>query len=185
MPETSVPRFWSAEFHLRFFPGLLLAQIKNHPDGRKRHIFFEIPVAFVFCAILIAIGMPSALERHSIFGWLMTALGAGGTSALFVYCLRATAGTPLSYLEFEPWIFLFLTAVGVFGGWLASDALGSIWYAKGVVFLGLGLGYLSGIGAGLGIQRLGPLRAFVAMAAGFGLFIVVGTFIIYASYIKK
>src|SRR5690242_5941081 len=106
------PPFWSAEFHFRFFPRVLWTQIRNHPDSRKRHVFFEIPIATVICGVLIAIGLPSAVDHHSIGGWGMTILGTGGLISLLAVCLHATAGSILDYSEFEPWTFLFLAATG-------------------------------------------------------------------------
>jgi hypothetical protein len=115
----------------------------------------------------------------------MTALGGGGIIAMVLYCLRATAGIPLRYSEFEPWIFMFLTSLGTGGGYLAGNAWGGAWLEAAGTFGGFVLGYLLGIGAGLSVQRLGPLRAFIALAAGFALLVLVGTFFIYVFYIRK
>jgi hypothetical protein len=185
LSENAVPKFWSTEFHFRFFPRLLWEQIQNHPDNRKGHILIEVPIAVVFCGVLVAIGLPGVVERHSVFGWLILLLGAGGWIALLVACLRGTAGTSLSYTEFEPWTFLFLAAAGAFGGFMGGNGLGSFWLGWMGALTGLGFGYLSGIGAGFWLQRLGPLRVFVALASGFGLLIVVGTAFIYLLYIRK
>src|SRR5258708_33343503 len=105
MTETSStlpPPFWTGEYHLRFFPKQLLANLKHHPDSRKGHVLFEIPIALVICGLLIAWGLPSAIDKHSPGGWILTGLGAFGLIALSVLCLKSTWGTPLSYSEFEP-----------------------------------------------------------------------------------
>jgi hypothetical protein len=66
--EIPTPKFFSLAFHLRFFPQLLITNIKNHPDSRKGHIFFEVPIALAVCGFFLATGLPSAVERHSIGG---------------------------------------------------------------------------------------------------------------------
>ncbi|HJT24116.1 MAG TPA: hypothetical protein VJ873_06035, partial [bacterium] len=81
--------------------------------------------------------------------------------------------------------FLFLAALGAVGGFTGGSFLGFLWLKGLGAFLGLVLGYLLGIPAGLWLQRLGPLRAFVALASGFGLLTVVGTSLIYLLYIQK
>lgn len=115
----------------------------------------------------------------------MTVLGAGGLIALLVVCLRGTAGSILDYSEFEPWTFLFLTATGIAGGFMGGGQLGSFWLQGLGILVGLTIGYLTGIAGGLWIQRLGPLRVFIALAAGLGFFVIVGTSFIYFLYIQK
>ncbi len=182
------PSFWTMAYHLRYFPKCLWRNMKNHPDSRQGHIFFEIPIALAVCGFLIAWGMPNALQNHSPIGWLAGLLGAAGIIGLLVYCLISTAGTPLSYLEFEPWTFLFFAFVGFFGGFLAPGVFLKLPFSAGLCasLVGIGVGYLIGIPAGLYAQRLGPLRAFLALGMGLGFFIVfvsglIGTYLTYLS----
>lgn len=174
------PPFWTAKFHLSFFPRLLWANLKNHPDSRKSHILYEIPIALVICALMLAWGYPSATQQHSPVGWVLTLLGAGGLIALVAVCVSSTSGVPLNYLQFEPWIFLFLTCLGFFGGLLGPGIFLKLSLEVGLALspVGLVLGYLVGIKAGLWAQRLGPLRALLALAAGLGVVAVVGSGII-------
>jgi hypothetical protein len=119
LPLGPAPSFRTVEFHLRFFPKCLWANLKNHPDSRQGHVFFEIPIALAICALLIAWGLPSAMQNHSPIGGAASFLGASGVIALVVYCVRSTGGSPVSYSEFEPWTFLFFLFFGFFGGLLA------------------------------------------------------------------
>ena len=183
--ENTPPPFWSMDFHLRYFPMVLVKQIKDHPDSRKGHVLIEVPIMVVACGVMMALGLPSAIDRHSIVGWVLVVLGGGGLAALVIWILKATAGSPLSYSEFEPWVFLFLTLSGTVGGLLGGDIFGDLWLGFGGALVGLILGYFLGIGVGLGAQRLGPLRAFVALAAAVGLFIGIGTLLVYLFYIRK
>jgi hypothetical protein len=176
-PPIPPPPFWTLDYHLHFFPKLVWQNLKNHPDSRKGHVLIEIPIALVACGLLISWGLPSAIDKHSPFGWFLAALGASGIIALIVFCLKATAGTQLSYSEFEPWTFLLLVFFGFFSGLLGPGIYLKLPLSIGLAgsVVGLTLGYLLGIPAGLFAQRLGPLRAFLALAAGFGLLVVVGT----------
>lgn len=174
------PPFWTAEYHLRFFPRQFRANLKNHPDSRKKHVLFEIPIALVVCALMLAWGFPSATQQHSPTGWLLTLLGAGGVITLVAVCVSSTGGVPQNYSEFEPWTFLFLVCLGFFGGLLGPGIFLKLplWVGLVLSLVGLGLGYLLGIKAGLWAQRLGPLRAFFALAAGLGVVVVLGSGII-------
>ena len=174
------PPFWTAEYHLPFFPRRFWANLKKHPDSRKKHVFFEIPIALVVCALMLAWGLSSATQQDSPTGWLLTLLGAGGLIALVAVCVSSTAGVPLNYSEFEPWSFLFLVCLGFFGGLLGPGIFLKLPLGVGLVLSlsGLALGYLTGIKAGLWAQRLGPLRAFFALAAGLGVVVVLGSGII-------
>jgi hypothetical protein len=174
------PPFLTAEFHLRFFPRLLWANLKKNPNSRKGHVFIEIPIALVVCALMLAWGFPSATQQHSPTGWILTLLGAGGVIALIAVCVSSTSGVPLNYSQFEPWTFLFLVCFGFFGGLLGSVIFLKVSLLVGMLFSlpGLGLGYLVGIKAGLGAQRLGPLRAFFALVAGLGVVVVIGSGVI-------
>jgi hypothetical protein len=187
-PQGPAPSFWSTAFHFSYFPKSLWKNLKNHPDSRQGHIFFEIPIALAICGFLIAWGLPNALQNHSPIGWLAGLLGTIGIISLVVYCLLSTSGTPLSYLEFEPWIFLFFTFFGFFGGFLAPGVFFKLPLWVGLISApaGIGIGYLIGIPAGLYAQRLGPLRAFLALGAGLGFFIVfvsglIGAYLTYLS----
>jgi hypothetical protein len=181
LPETNTtepslpPPFWTAQFHLQYFPQRLWANLKNHPDSRKVHVLIEIPIALVVCALMLAWGFPSATQQHSPTGWVLTLLGAFGLIALVAVCVSSTARVSLNYSEFEPWTFLFLVCLGFFGALLGPVIFMKLSLGVGLMLspVGLGLGYLVGIKAGLWAQRLGPLRALGALIAGLGAVAVV------------
>ena len=180
--DPEVPGIFSVAFHLGYFPELVWSQLWGHPDSRKRHVLIEIPIVFVGALVLVGSGLPGAVEQHSPQGWALTLFGAGGALAILLYCLRSSRGLSLSYAEFEPWVFLLLCALGVLGGMV----LGLSWHWPWTgAFLGASAGYWLGLGAGLQAQRLGPLRVFVALAAGLGLFGLAVTAAVWVFYIKQ
>src|ERR1035438_6796066 len=74
------PSFWSLEFYLRYFTKCLGRNLKNHPDCRQDHIFFEIS---------IAMGLPPALDHLSAGELVVVFLGVAVVIALILYYVQS------------------------------------------------------------------------------------------------
>ncbi len=173
-PINESPTFLSWAFHLKFFPSILwrLLWPKKTELGPplSGHLVNHVPMEFTILTILSAgaalFGFMAVIGNNSILGWVFGITGIGGFMALLVSSIRFQAGTRPSYESFSIAFFcFFLTlgiAIGIFIGALEhSRSLGLI-----CCFAGLLPGYVSGIFAGLWIQRLGWIAKFLEMLAG-------------------
>lgn len=165
-----VPSLLSPEFHLKFFPQLLWSRLrtgKTRSGGSGFNHNMEFIIVLFLCLILAAIGLPSALSRGSVVGWILSILGVGGILVSFIFSIFSSVGTKPSYDDFLIgtfffFIFLGLTA-GLFVGKIGHHPL-SWCLLSGA--LGLFLGYSAGILAGLWFQCLGWLAVMLDMLAG-------------------
>jgi len=167
--DSAGPRFLSPEFHTRFFPGLLrdrLRRKRRDSGGTTFTSNTEMFVMLAVCLVLAMLGIPSALARGSVLGWVLTALGAGGTVLLVVQSAASQWGSRPTYDDFLFGVFFFLLVLGAVAGSLAGLEARS----KGLAVLGGAVGaaggYLLGIFAGLQLQRLGWIATTVNLLAG-------------------
>jgi hypothetical protein len=176
------PTFMSLEFHTRFFPQLLLDRYsrrkKPGPKGTGFTSTMEMFITLTVCLILIAIGIPSAVTRGSILGWILAVIGVGGTILLLVKSVGAQWGTRPSYDDFLGGIFFFLVSTGVFIGIPVGMTAHSPWIGILAGVAGLLGGYVLGIFAGLWLQCLGWFAIPVNLLAGLGTIVVTGTALI-------
>jgi len=157
----NVPKFLSLEFHARYFPAMLLGRLRL--GGRAGTGFpstFERYIAFVVCLILLALGIPGAVSRSSIIGWIAVGIGTAGIVALLINSILSRKEPP-SYDCFLPGIFFFFVVLGITSGIFAGTLEHSLPLGLLVGSGGLIAGYLLGILAGLWFQYLGWLSAMV------------------------
>jgi hypothetical protein len=176
------PIFLSLDFHTRFFPQLLLGRyIRRKKTETKETTFIstmEMFITLAVCLILAAIGIPSAVTRGSILGWILSIIGVGGTILLLVISVGAQWGTRPSYDDFLGGIFFFLLSLGAFLGFPVGMTTHSPWLGILAGLAGLLAGYVLGIFAGLWLQCLGWFAIPVNMLAGLGAIVVAGTALI-------
>ncbi len=168
--DTVPPKFLSLDFHARFFPGLLrdrfLPRKNRETPGTTFTSTTEMIVMLAGCLILAAIGIPTAVSRGSIVGWILTALGVGGTILLFILSVAAQWGHRPSYDDFLAGIFFFFVSLGVPVGVAVGLETHSPWLGILAGLAGLLGGYVLGILAGLRLQHLGWIATIVNMLAG-------------------
>lgn len=176
------PRFFSLDFHFRFFPSILLNILAPKKDEYespfKNHILIELPILAVVLFIAAVLGISSGLSKGSILGWLLGGLGAAGFLALFIQSICSKAGYRPSFEGFKVAIFFFFVVFGVVAG-ITAGRLGfdhSRWMRVLDGLAGLVAGYFLGICAGLWIQKLGWIGGlFEALAtAGIAGMVIVG-----------
>jgi len=170
------PKFLSLEFHARFFPGLLrdryLRRVRSETPGTTFTSTTEMTVTLVVCLILAVIGIPSALTRGSIVGWILTALGVGGTVLLVILSVAGQWGTRPTYGDFLGGLFFFFVSLAVPAGVAVGMETHSPWLGILAGIAGLLAGYALGILAGLRMQHLGWIATIVNMLAGLAAIIV-------------
>ena len=182
MPDEAVPpRFVSLEFHTRFFPGLLRHRLRR--KGRKQEgtsftSTLEMMIVLAVCLILSIIGLPSALTRGSIVGWVLTLAGVGGIVLLVILSAASHRGARATYDDFLMGVFFFFVSLGVFIGIPVGMESHSFWLGFAAGLAGLCAGYVLGIFAGLGLQHLGWIAGIVNMLAGLASMVVAGTMLI-------
>jgi hypothetical protein len=163
------PGILSRDFHFRFFPQLLWSRL--HPSDKiaERVTFSSnmgFTILFFVCIVLALLGIPSALKQGSLPGWILSVIGLGGISFIFISSVLAYRGSRPTYDQFLLGIFFFFVflgmTVGIFIGTLEhSSALGLMSCAAGLV-----CGYFLGIMAGLWFQYLGWIAGLANMMAG-------------------
>ena len=172
------PKFLTLEFHTRFFPRLLqdryLRRKKKETQGTSFTSTTEMFLSAVVCAILAAIGLPSALSRGSIFGWVLSGIGVAGMIALVIQSVAAGCGIKPSYDDFLGGIFFFFVSLGFVAGVAAGLDAHSAWIGIPATVAGLATGYALGILAGLRMQHLGWIAILLNMLAGLGAVIAAG-----------
>ena len=164
------PKFLSLEYHARFFPRLLrdrLRRKKREEQGTSFVSTMELIIALAVCVILAAIGIPSALNRGSIVGLILSIIGVGGVLAIFVVSVTAQWGNRPTYEDFLIGIFFFFVSLGIFIGIPVGMDNHSFWLGALASLGGLLGGYVLGIFAGLRLQHLGWMALIVDMLAGF------------------
>lgn len=170
MINAPAPSILSWAFHARFFPSLVWRRLRprGQPDGGgfANHLPIELPIVLLVCLVLLFGGLPAALDRGSLVGWMASGLGFVGTVALIVQSVWAQLGTRPTFDAFRLGVFTFFLSLGLtLGVALGSGLQGGVLKAL-VAAGGLVAGYLAGIGAGLWVQYLGWIAAWIELAAG-------------------
>jgi len=164
------PGFLSAAFHARFFPSVVWRRLRPRAQSNgsafANHIPIELPIVLLVCLALLLGGLPSAVERGSLVGWTASGLGLLGAAALLVQSVRAQLGTRPTFDAFRLGVFAFFLTLGLTAGLTLGAGLrtGALRALAGLG--GLAAGYLVGIGAGLWVQYLGWIAAWIELAAG-------------------
>ena len=164
------PRFLSAAFHTRFFPSLVWHRLRPNAQaagsGFANHIPIGLPIVLLICLVLLLGGLPSAVERGSPVGWAASGLGLLGAVALLVQSVRAQAGTRPTFDAFRLGVFVFFLTLGLTAGLVLGTGLPAGALKVLATLGGLVVGYLVGIAAGLWVQYLGWIAAWIELAAG-------------------
>ena len=135
----------------------------------------EMMISMAVCLILAALGIPPAVNRGSVAGWLAAVVGVGGILALLVLSVAAQWGTRSSYDNFLIGVFFFFLSLGIFIGIPVGMDSHSFLLGVSASLAGLVGGYALGILAALGLQHLGWMAGIVNMLAGFGAIVIGGT----------
>jgi len=172
------PKVLSLEFHTRFFPQLLLDRYlrrkKKEAQGTTFTSTTEMFITLAVCLILALTGIPAALTKGSIIGWILSVIGVGGAILLLIMSVGAQWGSRPNYDDFLGGIFFFFVSLGA----LIGIPVGMDTHSPGLGILaslaGLPGGYLLGIIAGLKLQHLGWIATVVNMLAGFAAIVMAG-----------
>jgi len=156
----SAPKFLSFEFHVRYFPGMLLSRLRlSGRSGTGFSSTVEHHIAFVVCFILFALGIPVAISSSSIIGWIVGGIGVAGMIALVIHSVLSRRGEPVSYDGFLAGVFFFFVFLGITSGVFVGTLKHSLFLGLITGVGGFIAGYLLGILAGLWLQYLGWLSA--------------------------
>ena len=138
----------------------------------------EMTITVALCLILAVVGIPLALTRGSMIGWVLSIMGVGGILALLISSVAAQWGNRPTYHDFLTGIFLFLVSVGIFIGIPVGMEKHSPWLGALTSLAGMLAGYGLGIFAGLRLQHLGWMAGLINMLAGFAAIVTGGAFLI-------
>jgi hypothetical protein len=163
-----VPKFLYLDFHLRFFPQVLRRRLrgKAKEGGVSFTSTLEATILLAACVVLALIGLPSAITRGSIVGYVFSILGVGGAGTLFVWSVASSWGSPAGYDQFSPGVFFFFVLAGIFVGIPVGLSGHSFLLGVSLSLAGLVAGYPIGIFSGRQAQRLGWISTIVDMLAG-------------------
>lgn len=162
--KNTCPSFFSIGFHTHFFPLLLWRRLRHKERSGTTFVPLESYLVVAACVVLTAIGMPHALNHHSIIAWLSVGIGVAGILTLTVAGICSRHESP-SYDDFLTGIFFFLVMLGITAGIFAGALQHSLSLGLLGSVAGLVLGYLLGIFAGLWFQYLGLLAVVLNMLA--------------------
>jgi hypothetical protein len=168
-----MPEFWSLEFHTRFFPALLRSRLT--PRERAGSGFtssLEKYFLIILSLIFIVFGIPGAILRHSVIGWIAVAIGFAGIIALIINSIFSRESSP-DYEQFLWGVFFFFVIMGLSAGIFAGSLNHSLLLGIVIGAAGIIAGYFIGIAAGLWFQYLGWLASLVN---GMAVFAVIGMF---------
>jgi hypothetical protein len=161
------PEFLSFEFHIHYFPGILLNRLRpGRISGRGFPSTMERQIVLAVCIILLAFGIPAAMSSNSIPGWIAAGIGAVGTVALIINSVLSRRGEPPSYNDFLAGVFFFFVFLGITSGIFVGTLEHSFFLGLMTGLAGFIAGYLIGILAGLWLQYLGWLSVIVNIIAG-------------------
>jgi hypothetical protein len=168
--EISPPRFFSLDFHVKFFPALLWRLLHPKKMGYEStfagHIRLELPVMMVVSIAFIIYGLAAAVGSGSILGWVCGFTGLGGSLYLLIISIRSTHGIRPSFEYFRVVIFLFFVVFGATVGLEAAFLYGLPYDLKIVTgLIGFILGYFAGIVGGLWVQKLGWMASLLDVIA--------------------
>lgn len=178
------PGFFTAAYHFQFLPRVIAYRLgqyrrRERPSGFGGHVQLEIPLVIFACVLLMVFGLPPALQRGSLGGWISTVLGAGAFIALMGWSIydewrwRKEDGRRYGYADFMPSVFFFCVLAGfstglIAGGIFTNDPhLGYLWAPSGLV-----LGYLAGLFAGRWVHALGFIKTWFIYLAVLGLIVL-------------
>ncbi len=168
------PRFFSLDFHVKFFPALLWRLL--HPKKRRYESTFagrislELPALAVVSIILGIYGFSAAIGSGSAIGWVCGIAGLGGFSYLLTASIRSTTGTRPSFEYFRTIVFLFFVLLGLTIGLEMGNAYRLPYGLTLITGLsGLILGYVAGIYGGLWVQCLGWMASLLDLIALVGI----------------
>lgn len=122
-------KFFSREFHTHFFPALFWSRVRRKESGGTTFVPLEWYLVIAFCLVLAAIGIPSALNHHSIIAWIAGGIGVAGILILTVSSICSRQGSP-SYEEFLWGVFFFLSCSALARGYLpvpSNNRLFLVW----------------------------------------------------------
>ena len=179
------PGYFTIAFHTKFFPSLLLTRLKGRTKAvSERGTSFvhssvtEVLILGAIGIILIAVGLPPAVSRGSLIGWIMSGIGTAGILAiciLSVYQRIGEGGRP-TYDGFLVGVFFFFVVLGltaaIFVGRVGHHPPGLLILE---VFAGVAAGYVVGIFAGLWMQYLGFISKFLD---GLALLSIIGMIVV-------
>jgi hypothetical protein len=163
---TSRQSFFSREFHIRFFPRVLLNRLR--PRGRAGSGFFTFDhyVMLAICLFLVIVGAPKAITQKSTMGWVLLGACMIGFVFLFVQSIVSQWRERPSYESFLVGFFFLFITLGLTAGIYIGTHRHSLALGLLAGTAGLLLGYLLGIFAGLQFQRLGWLAALLNLLVG-------------------
>lgn len=178
------PPFFSAAYHFRFLPRVIAYRVgqyrrRERSQGFGAHVQLEIPLVIFVCLILVALGLPPALQHGSIGGWVSAVIGAGALVALLGWSIsgewrwRREEGHRYGYAEFMPSVFFFCVlaggSAGLIGGGVITDdpRMGYLWAVTGLV-----AGYCAGPYAARWVHALGVVKTWFIYLAVLGLILL-------------
>ena len=169
------PKFWSLEFHTRFFPALLRGRLTpREREGSGFTSSLEKYFLFALCLIFVIIGIPGAVLHHSVIGWIAGGIGAAGIAWLTVNSIFSGNIQP-DYENFLTGIFFFFVLMGLTAGIFTGSLNHSLWLGLVVGAAGVIAGYFTGIAAGLWFQYMGWMASLLnglCMLGCIGMFMV-------------
>lgn len=134
----------------------------------------EMMIALALCLILAGVGIPLALSKGSIIGWILSIIGVGGGAVLLISSVATQWGNRPTYSDFLMGIYFLFVSLGIFVGIPVGMDKHSPWLGVLTSLAGLLVGYVLGIFAGFRLQHLGWIAVPIDMLAGFAA-IVIGT----------
>jgi hypothetical protein len=143
-----------------------LRRKKKETQGTTFAPTMEMIIALAVCLVLAVIGIPSALTRGSVVGWIPSIIGVGGISALLIASVGAQWGNRPTYDNFLTGVFFFFVSLGILIGIPVGMGNSSPVLGVSVSLAGLLGGYMPGIFAGLRMQHLGWMALILNMVAG-------------------
>jgi len=134
---------------------------KEYRSPFSGHLPLEFTLAIFFCLFLLLSGLPGLITKRSFLSGLMTFAGFTGLAAMFISSLlserrsRIEKGTGYSFDDFVPAVFFFFIILGLTAGLSLGYIQGSWRLALIYSLVGLLLGCIIGVFAGIGINYLG------------------------------
>jgi len=175
------PPLSSVAYHLHFLPRVVVHRLEEYrqrsrEQGFRSHAQPELPLVIFACLLLVIFGLPPALARGSIGGWVSALLGLGGFAALLGWSIagetrwRREEGHRYGYAEFMPSVFFFCILAGGSAGLIGGGVVTEQPLVGYLLSLpGLALGYLAGVFAARWIHALGFMKIWFVYLALLGL----------------
>ena len=168
------PKFFTLEFHLKFFPEVLRRWFLRHRrKGQEyqspfsNHMPLEFTLAIVFCVALFVVGLPGFIANRSLIAGAISFLGAGGIIAMLISSIRtenknrAEIGGRYSFDYFVVGVFFFFVLLGASAGISIGFIQNSLGHMILYGLMGILAGYIAGIFAGIWINYLGWIGAYL------------------------